>query len=176
MTTPLILRLPEHYQKSPQTKGIQDAFGEEAARLQAAKEDVIRQLAVQTATWGLVLWEEAFGLVTDQAKPLESRRAVVLSKLRGQGTCTPDLIRAMAESFGFPSVDVMEYPGAFSFEVVIFTANASPERIAGLEEAINEVKPAHLVFWFTFQADPFHADIRTGGGIWTVSVTALPPL
>ena len=45
--------------------------------------------------------EAEFGVASDNTKPIVQRRAVLIAKLRGQGTTTPAFIRKVAASFEY---------------------------------------------------------------------------
>ena len=109
--------LPEFYLHSPEVMNLQDAVGLQVERFLQARDEMLLQLDVSTATWGLRIWEEAYGLPTDVSRPDEYRRARILSKMRGQGATTPKMIQQVAESFSNGLVEVLEYPEEYRFEV-----------------------------------------------------------
>lgn len=81
----------------------------EVAALNTAIYDVLDQFYVDTATWGLARWERIFGIATDEAKPIEQRRSVIKSRMRGAGTATRALIDTVAEAYDNGEVEVTEY-------------------------------------------------------------------
>ena len=127
----LIDYLPGFYHNSPEVQAIQQALEPEAQRLRQETEQIARQLALDTADWGLDYWERALGIPVDVSKPLEFRRSRAASKLRGQGTATVALLQNVAQSFANGQVDILEYPSEYRFEVK-FTGE--------------EIKPAHLTY------------------------------
>ena len=58
----LIIYLPRYYQDSPPVTELERVMGEQAEALLDAKEDTVNQLWIDTATWGLDLWEQWVGL------------------------------------------------------------------------------------------------------------------
>ena len=70
----LITRLPDYYQECPPVAELERVLGEEAGKLAASREDVLAQLWIDTATWGLDLWEQWCGLPTDRSRPYSYRR------------------------------------------------------------------------------------------------------
>lgn len=173
--TLLIEQLPPHYQSSKETRSLQNALNWPLLQAAADRDDLFLQLDPSKATWGLRLWEKAYGIMTDGSKTLEQRRSRLLSKIRGQGTSTMELILSVVESFGIPAVDIIEHTSEYKFELVIL-GPVQPEVLKDVEGAINEIKPAHLDFWFTVEAKPFTAHIRLGGLMWAIRETTLPPL
>lgn len=149
--TDLMVKLPEHYQNSPQVRELQRVLGLMADEAEGALEETLAQFFPQTAYgWGLELWERAYGIPVDLSKPLEYRRTRVISKLRGQGATTVAMIQNVAESFSNGQVEIEEHNDEFYF-VVRFTSNYGvPPNIEDLRAAINEIKPAHLAWLFEY--------------------------
>lgn len=146
----LIELLPDYYKNSPQVVELQGAFEHWTNALQAAKDDMFRQANIESATWSLKLWEAAVNLETDVTKPLEQRRTRIMSKLRGSGTTTKQLIQNVAESFSNVSVTILEYNSESRFEVKFTGILGVPPNISDLAAAIEEVKPAHLAYSFVY--------------------------
>lgn len=59
----LINMLP--YRGSTETVDTQNAFNQEIELVSAARDDLFLQFNVETATWGLYLWETAYGISHD---------------------------------------------------------------------------------------------------------------
>jgi hypothetical protein len=112
----LIDMLPSNYKGSEQSSDIQNALSIQVKKAQNARDDLLLQLNVETATWGLAIWEKAFALTTDVTKSFDSRRSRIESKLRSQGVTTKAMIRNVAVSFSDDAVDVIEYPAEYRFE------------------------------------------------------------
>jgi len=140
----LLELLPDYYAQSPQVVKLQEAFEHWADAMLAAKGDLILQLNVATATWGLALWENILGLETDVSKPYEYRRTCIMSKLRGAGTTTVKMIKNVAESFTNGQVEVTEHPEEYRFTVTFVDKHGIPPNYDDLQAAIEEIKPAHL--------------------------------
>ena len=174
----LVTRLPRYYQDSPPVAELERVLGLEAEALLEAKEDTLAQLWVETATWGLDLWERWCGLPVDGTKPYSQRRQRVLAKLRGQGTTTAEMIAGVVASFGYApeQISVIEHPEAYKFEVVLSELTGSPGDVSAIEAAVNEIKPAHLDWWITYVLAQLAAQVRTGGGFWRVREVTLPEM
>ena len=142
--------LPEWYKKSPQVVELQGAFNHWTEAISAARDELIAQLNVATATWGLALWERELGLETDVSRPYEYRRTRVMSKLRGTGATTKAMIQNVAESFSNGEVAIIEHSGENRFEVKFVGTLGIPPNLDDLAAAIEEIKPAHLAYSFVF--------------------------
>ena len=140
----LMLQLPEFYRSVPFAE-LQRVLGEMVRRAGADVNFALAQLWPQTASgWGLALWETAYGIPVEAAKDAEYRRSRIISKLRGQGTPTAELIRAVAASFANGEVEVVEHNDQYYFAVRFVSVLGVPPNIDDLKAAVNEIKPAHL--------------------------------
>ena len=140
----LIDLLPPNYKNSPDVVELQEALDVQVEAIRAAKEDLFNQFDVMTATWGLTLWEKAYGIKPDLSKPYDYRRARILSKMRGQGSVTKAMIKNVAESFTYGLVEVTENPAEYSFTIAFVDKHGIPPNLDDLKVAIEEIKPAHL--------------------------------
>lgn len=114
------------------------------------RQDIVNQCFVSTATWGLDYWESSLGIVTDHGKDITYRRTVVNAKLRGSGTVTVNLIKSVANSFSNGQVDVIEHNEVYSFEVKFVGTIGVPPNMTDLQDAIEQIKPAHLAVTYTY--------------------------
>lgn len=152
--------LPDYYQRNgeTETEKIQDAIDPAFAAAQESwgvgneleeqpGDSFVQQLLVNTSTWGLKLWEKLYGLDTDLSKSEKDRRSRILSKMRGKGTTTRDMIKNLAKSFVNGSIEVKESPETNSF-IIQFGDIGVPPLLDDLSAAIDEIKPAHLQYTY----------------------------
>lgn len=147
---PLKEQLPENYMGSPETCAIEDAIEPEVIGVWDAQGSLMDQLFVDTATWGLDLWERDYGLETDKSKPDDFRRSRIISKIRSQGTATKEMIKNAAESFSGGETEIIEYPSEHRFEVKFSGTVGTPPNMDDLTEAIEDIKPAHLAYSYVY--------------------------
>jgi len=140
--------LPPHWRKSKVFETIMDAEGAEFDSILAEIGDIQAQLDIDKATWGLEIYEKELGLQTDISKPLEDRRSVIKSKLRGTGKADAELIKVVADSYTNGDVDVDFRNGT----ICIRFANVlgAPPNLQDLTNSIEELRPAHLPFGFEY--------------------------
>ena len=156
--------LPPYYRASPEMIAFQAAFDREAAAAWAAREDFLAQLNVETASWGLALWERELGLKAGARSAAERR-----SRIKAR-------IRAVAQSFApEAAVRVAEHCRTYTFELIFDGVEREPN-FSDLGAALDEVKPAHLAFRCTLITRPFETGAAVCGRSWAVSRTALPPM
>ena len=142
--------LPNYYRGSPETVALQSAVESEVDRVQKAKQNLFDQLNVDTATWGLALWEKAFGILPEAADSLDIRRSHVKSKMRARGVTTASMIQNVAESFINGAASVIEHPEQYTFDIQFDATQQIPSNLEGLSKAIEEIKPAHLAYAYVY--------------------------
>lgn len=113
-------------------------------------QDIINQCFIDTATWGLKLWEDLYGIATDINKPIEFRRTVVKAKMRGQGTASIKMFKNMAESFSNGEVDIIENLEQDVLGIKFIGKLGIPPNLEDLEDRIRDNIPAHMVYKFIF--------------------------
>ncbi len=153
----LMQYLPDYYQNIKEVKKLQEAMGYEVGGLAYSIQDILNQFFINTATWGLDLWEKLYGIITDRSKSYERRREILLAKLRGSGTTTKEMIKNVAVAFSGGDVAVQEYPEEYRFVVQFIGVKGIPQNMAGLINAIEEIKPAHLSFSFKYTYTTWNA-------------------
>ncbi len=146
----LLTYLPQYYQENETMIELQGAVSEEVGQLWYSIDDLLKQFFVSTATWGLDLWERELGLPTDRTKSYERRREIIMAKLRGAGTTTKAMIQSVASAFSGGEVEVHEYNDEYRFVVQFIGVLGIPLNMAGLINAIDEIKPAHLTYSFKY--------------------------
>ncbi|HIT53134.1 MAG TPA: DUF2313 domain-containing protein [Candidatus Fimivicinus intestinavium] len=142
----LLEKMPEYYRVSKEVCGIEAAFGKAADNALSALEELMAQCFVNTADWALPLWEKSVGVAPEEGKDIIYRRTRILSKLRGGGTSTKEMLKNTIESFYNGEVDILEYPTEYRFEVKFLSTIGIPPNLSDVTQAIEEAKPAHLAY------------------------------
>lgn len=138
-----------HYVESDEVKQLQSALGGVTDTLKADVTDLINQLYVASATWGLKYWEDFLG-IHNPLPTYESRREVIMSTLRGAGTTTKEMIKSLAAAFSGGEVDVIEDNPNYRFIIKFVGTKGVPPNMAGLIDAVEKAKPAHLAYVFDY--------------------------
>lgn len=146
MSEAFAARLPEHYSASPETAALQDALDAVATELRADAEDLVRQLFVDTATWGLSLWEAAYGILANVSASYEERREIVKAALRGSGTCTVQMIKNTAMSYTNAEIELTEDAANYRFVIKFVGKKGIPPNMDAFCRTIDSIKPAHLAY------------------------------
>lgn len=138
--------LPENYPASRETVCFQQALQPEAEGLWAARDDLLAQLDLWTATWGLDLWEAALGLSNGQGLDLDTRRLTVAAKLQGRTATTPQMIKEVAETLLGVPVEVIEIFDEYTVMVSTPAGYLPRARAVRLRAQLRDIIPAHLDF------------------------------
>lgn len=133
-------------------KAIYDVQGTELGGLYYCIDDLLKQCFIDTATWGLVYWEEEFGIETNLSMSYEQRREILKAKKRGQGTTTKAMIKNAAEAFSGGEVNIIEHNDGYYFTVQFIGVKGIPRNMEAFRNMLDDIKPAHLgyVFQYTF--------------------------
>ncbi|MBT2714746.1 YmfQ family protein [Bacillus sp. ISL-57] len=144
-------------------------------------DDVLAQMFVDTATWGLAHWEALLGIrigadysvwdaLEDSRKVFEdletmswssfedafiidgsSRKSSIKSRIRGFGSVNADLLKSVCESYVGGEVTVTESPGTHKVIIQFIGERGVPSNIDDLKEAVAEIMPAHLVVEYGYR-------------------------
>jgi len=136
--------LPEYYQNSRVMGAIAEVQGTELNMLHTALDEILKQFFIDTATWGLNLWDEFLGLKTE-AYSIEERRRLLKSKLIMQPPVTRERFKKLLDGVA-DSVDVIEHYGEYNFEVVLLVKTNLRTAFEKILEQIEDNKPAHLSY------------------------------
>jgi len=140
--------VPDFLRDLEPIKTIHGNEGDESQLYFESISDVIDQLFVETATWGLDAWESFLNIETIPDKADEYRRSVILSKIQGVGTVTSDFVKSVSLAFENGEVEVVE-KGNFEVEIVFTGIKGVPPNYDDYISMLEDIKPAHLKLTFT---------------------------
>lgn len=132
--------LPAYLSKDGAFKAVCDSDSLEHEQVRLAIIDVFKQFNVETATWGLGMWEEVLGLHPIGIDTIASRRAKILVKIRSRRTSTVAMMTEIVHSYGGGYVE--EHNDRYYFNVI--STATEPEQLRHLKSDILYYKPAHL--------------------------------
>jgi uncharacterized protein YmfQ (DUF2313 family) len=141
--TPLLRDVPEF-------KAWNEGCGYEIGLLKYCGDELLKQLFVDTATWGLIYWGNQYGIPINLNKSYEDRREVIKAKLRGSGTTTVQMIKNTAEAFSGGECNVIIHPENYSFTVQFIGIKGIPKNMEAFKQMLEDIKPAHLAYDFKY--------------------------
>ena len=150
LTPNLMKYLPTYYKDSLVMNNLMQTLAKEIALINYKIEDILNQFFIDTATWGLDLWEKELGINTDIQKSYETRREVIKAKLRGQGTITKNMLKNTAMAYTNAESEIIENPQDYSFIIKFIGIKGIPPNMQLLIDTIEEIKPAHLAYSFQY--------------------------
>lgn len=168
--------IPERLRKIPELMAVIRAEEPEAQAAYDATVDFLAQLNVDTATWGLDLWEFEYGIQTDASKSLDARRTALKAKMRGAATTTVAQIRRIVNAYtGNDSCEVTEYPREYLVGVSYTLDLDKQDRVEDCRKSLREALPAHLGLVQEVSAPTERATLYLGGALIPSPVTTQLP-
>lgn len=146
----LIDMLPSFYHNSDFVKAYMSSQSVEHNFIKESIDDLVNNLYVDTATWGLDYFEEELGLKTDKSKTYEERRERIKAKKIGSGTTTIKMIKDTALAFDCGEVEITEMYNDYAFKLKFISEKGRPKNLDDFKNAIDEIKPAHLAYILEF--------------------------
>jgi hypothetical protein len=173
--------MPKEYEEYRESRAVIQANASEYELFNENISDVLAQLFIDSATWGLSEWERFVGLppAPDYSEwdavnrrgvvfsdvegqtwnyfekafiPNESeRRSSVKARIRGTGTVTKQLLADVCDSYTGGKVEVSENAADFRIVIEFIDTVGAPENIEPLQAAINRIIPAHLTVDYVFR-------------------------
>ena len=186
--------LPNYYEDIREARAIVDRSSVSIDQLNADIRDVLAQFYVDTATWGLAIWERIVGLPSaatfsvwdtmtqrsiifdmlekktwdlierSYAASLDERRSAVKSRLRGTGTVTKDLLISVCAAYTGGTVEIVEVPSEFRVQIVFTDITGVPSNMTTLQDVIREIMPAHLLIEYVYRYLRWN---ELDGYVWT---------
>ncbi len=147
----LMRHMPKYYRVIAEIIILQKAIETELEEIDLMSQDVLNQFFIYTATWSLPIWERIFGIpIGDETSNLEERRELLISKLRGYGTTTKEMIIRVGNAFTNGGVKIIEHNDKYTFDVVFSNVIGIPKNMENFRKTIEIIKPAHLGYKIVF--------------------------
>ena len=146
----LISNLPQMWHEVKEMKAIQDTASLELNVQVSDMNDLFSQCYIATTTWGLDLWEKELGIITNTELTDSDRRIGIITRLLGTTTSTVKLIKTLSEKITGGKCIVIENNANYEFVVHFTKPYGTPNNLTALTFAIEECKPAHLNFGYTY--------------------------
>lgn len=145
----MIESVPSYERKSNVFVSIFNSESKQFELLKSSIDDIRKQLVVDTATWGLRIYEKDLKIQTDLNKSIDERRSVIKSKMRGQGNVGASLIKLVVDAYTNGNVEV-SFNGKIN--ITFMSIRGVPPNLNDVYKSVEEIKPAHLdaVYVFTY--------------------------
>lgn len=142
--------VPWYYRENVEAKEILRLDAVELVKCFTDMQEAYREFTPSTAVEFMANWENFVGLPTDVNKPLEQRRSAVIARIRGVGTVNIPMIKSVAESFEFGTVEVTEDNPHYTITVEFVDERGMPPNLGDIHFALREIVPAHIDIKYKF--------------------------
>lgn len=135
--------LPSFLNKDKLFRATNDADSAEHDSIRVDLQDLLDQLCVLTATWGIEKWEELVDVTPQKGTDIESRRAAVLLKLKKPPSVTADFLEKLINQYiADKSGTVTDHPETYTTD--FSTPLLDKENMAGMTRDVRIYIPAHI--------------------------------
>ena len=145
----------EFYQNNDEFTALIQSEGQEFDKLKQAIDEILDQFYVRTATWGLGKWELELGLIPVPELTNQERQDRIVSRLRGTGTATINIVKQVAESYEKGAIEVAEDHAAYTIYVLFVDTVGIPSNINDLKAAVRAVVPANLAIEYQYKYNTY---------------------
>ncbi|MHB9901478.1 YmfQ family protein [Clostridium botulinum] len=132
------------YEQSRVMQAIFESIGYEWDVAEALSDDILKQFFPQTATWGLIYWEEAVNIVTNLTEEIERRRRKVIAKLQSRYAINPKRMALILKNYTGADILITEDIAPYTFEVKLTGREGFPKSLEDLYKEVKKIKPSHL--------------------------------
>lgn len=152
------------YDKSALTLYTFESFGETLSECtEFIDGDFIAQMFPQTATWGLRLWEDEFGIETDVSKNIEQRRKYLMGAMYKHTPITPKRVKDIVYSVSGLGSDVVENTSPNTVTISIYGYVSNMQQ---LKNELDAKLPAHINYLIsTADQENISSETYSGFGI-----------
>ena len=158
--------LPKYWHYIGEMLELQKSLGKEIGILNCTLKELFAQCFIDTATWGLELWEKELNLQLNKNMLYEHKREIIKAKLRGTATTTKDLIKNVAIAFSGGEVEIIEHNSEYYFEIKFIGIKGILANMSWFKNIIEEIKPAHLGIVYSYKFTVWlHAKNHTWNGL-----------
>ena len=140
------------YDKAYVGKWIFQVMGMEMDEAWAFFEELRLQAFPETATWGIVYWEQRYHIPPDDNLTIEERRQKVIIKRGKRSPMNPTRIEQFIRDVTGRQSEITERNEESAFSVPILPGESEVDYYE-LIRTIRSVKPSHLSFAVLFQTD-----------------------
>jgi hypothetical protein len=156
----LMQYLPEYYRGEPLMPAIMETVAKEIGTFSEVLDDVLNQIFLYSATWGLELWENDLGLSANENLSLDLRRAKIKALLMGCATITDARMTEIINQFtASKTARVEEAPELYGFRIILPFEQIDFQLMLA---AVEEMKPKHLGYGIVMNFDPNHSKMYIG--------------
>lgn len=147
--------LPDYYCDNKTMKELQGILEDKITVMTEDLRTVLKECFISTAVSLLSRYEKIFEIKSDTSKSIEARRGKMLAKLTGTGTFTKSMLIDTMNAFPYCNAEIIEDSANSKFTVKFNNYYRIPDdsSIIEVSSIIDDLKPAHLVYSFSYTYD-----------------------
>ncbi|MEG1562161.1 MAG: putative phage tail protein [Bacteroides sp.] len=131
------------YDKAYTARWMFEVMGIEMEEARKYVDEFRLQAYPETATWGLIYWEQRYHIRTDERLTLEERRQKVIARRWKYSPMNPNRMETFIKQSCGRDAHVTEYNSEYRFEVAI-SGDGGVFEYDKFIELLRELKPSHL--------------------------------
>lgn len=136
--------LPDYYDEIVEMDTLTATEGIEFDALYADIETILNESYPETATIFLDRYEKDLQIPVDPTKPVDQRRSVIISKMRGNGKVSGSMIKNVAQAYDGGAVDVEVDVPRYTIIITFIDTVGIPPNLNDLKQALEDIKPGHM--------------------------------
>ena len=162
------------YDKSYVGKWIFQVMGMEVDETWAFFEELRLQAFPETATWGIIYWEQRYHIVPDESLTVEERRQQAIVKRGKRSPMNPARVELIIGGLTDGDVRAIEDVAPYTFGIEIKNKGQSEIDMQSIYTTLKQIKPSHLGFEIEINDETREEIIFIQSGMMNVAVTELP--
>ena len=143
--------LPNYYDEVVEMDTLTSTEGIEFDKLYSDIETLLNESYPETSTIFLDRYEKDLQIVVDKTKPVDQRRSVIISKMRGSGKVSGSMIKNVAQAYDGGTVDVGVDVPHYTIIITFIDTVGIPPNLNDLKQALEDIKPAHMALEYKFR-------------------------
>ncbi|MGF7049170.1 uncharacterized protein YmfQ (DUF2313 family) [Paenibacillus sp. DS2015] len=153
MTTVERLRdyLPDYYAEIVEMDNLTATEGVEFDALYSDIETLLNESYPETSTIFLDRYEKDLQILVDKTKPVDQRRSVIISKMRGSGKVSGSMIKNVAQAYDGGTLEVGVDIPHYTIIITFIDTMGIPLNLDDLKQALEDIKPAHMALEYKFR-------------------------
>lgn len=148
----MMSRISPIYDRSYVGKWIFQVMGLDIDATRLRFEELRLQAFPETATWGLMYWEQRYGIVPPSGQTLEERRRAVLLKRNSREPINPKKLEHIVQTMTGMEATVTENVAPYTFTVEIHS-DGRPIDFDAVMSKLKRIKPSHQAMILYTAAD-----------------------
>lgn len=148
----MMSRISPIYDRSYVGKWIFEVMGVEMDGARLRFEELRLQAFPETATWGIIYWEQKYGIPVNESLDLETRRKNVIIKRGIRSPMNPARIEQILGDMCGRQVEVTENVAPYAFQVTIYAGDTTVD-FSAIFQRLRRIKPSHQRALLIFEAD-----------------------